>query len=81
MGGSSVFRVKEKDPNVGVIMETLTEYGQTTIMAQEFLPEITRGDKRIIMINAGIRLLALMTRITYLTRRQHNFESISKQFS
>ncbi len=50
MGGSSVFRVKEKDPNVGVIMETLTEHGQTTIMAQEFLPEITRGDKRIIMI-------------------------------
>ena len=50
MGGTSVFRVKEKDPNVSVIMETLTQYGQTTIMAQEFLPEITNGDKRIIMI-------------------------------
>lgn len=51
MGGSSIFRVKEDDPNIGVIIETLTEYGQQTIMAQRYLPEIVEGDKRILMVN------------------------------
>ncbi|MBD2857385.1 glutathione synthase [Spongiibacter sp. KMU-158] len=51
MGGSSVFRVQAKDPNLGVIIETLTEHGQTTVMAQTFLPEIKNGDKRILMID------------------------------
>ena len=51
MGGSSIFRAKEKDPNVSVILETLTHFGQRTIMAQRFLPEIEQGDKRILMVN------------------------------
>lgn len=51
MGGSSIFRVKVDDPNVNVILETLTQFGQQTIMAQRFLPEIKDGDKRILMIN------------------------------
>jgi glutathione synthase len=51
MGGSSIFRVKNDDPNLGVIIETLTEHGQRTIMAQKYLPEIVDGDKRILMIN------------------------------
>ena len=51
MGGSSIFRVKPDDPNVNVILETLTEFGAQTIMAQKYLPEIKDGDKRILMIN------------------------------
>ena len=51
MGGSSIFRLKEGDPNVSVIIETLTNHGQQQIMAQRFIPEITRGDKRILIID------------------------------
>jgi len=51
MGGTGVFRIKPGDPNVSVIIETLTEYGGRQIMAQTFIPEITSGDKRILMIN------------------------------
>lgn len=51
MGGSSIFRVMPGDPNLNVILETLTGHGKHTIMAQRFIPEITEGDKRILMIN------------------------------
>ncbi|MDP4789225.1 MAG: glutathione synthase, partial [Haliea sp.] len=51
MGGTSIFRVKPGDPNLNVILETLTHFGKQTIMAQRFIPEITEGDKRILMIN------------------------------
>jgi glutathione synthase len=51
MGGASIFRVKHDDPNFSVIIETLTNHGKTSIMAQKFIPEITEGDKRILMIN------------------------------
>jgi len=51
MGGSSIFRLKKDDPNVSVIIETLTNHGQQQIMAQRFIPEITLGDKRILMID------------------------------
>ncbi|MFT6152711.1 MAG: glutathione synthase [Bermanella sp.] len=51
MGGSSIFRLKHDDPNVSVIIETLTKYGQETIMAQKYIPEIKQGDKRILMID------------------------------
>lgn len=51
MGGSSIFRLKKDDPNVSVIIETLTNHGQQQIMAQRFIPEITSGDKRILMID------------------------------
>jgi len=51
MGGSSIFRVKQADPNIGVIIETLTQLGTQTIMAQKFIPEIAQGDKRILMID------------------------------
>jgi glutathione synthase len=50
MGGSSIFRVKPGDPNLNVILETLTEFGGRTIMPQRFIPEIVEGDKRILMI-------------------------------
>lgn len=51
MGGTSIFRVKQDDPNLGVIIETLTHYGQQYAMAQAFIPEITQGDKRILVVD------------------------------
>ena len=51
MGGASIFRVREDDPNISVILETLTELGQRTAMAQKFIPEISKGDKRILMVD------------------------------
>jgi len=51
MGGSSIFRVKENDPNIGVIIETLTNMQQQTTMAQKFIPDITNGDKRVLMVD------------------------------
>jgi len=50
MGGSSVFRVQRDDPNLNVIIETLTSDGRRTIMAQRYIPEISAGDKRILVI-------------------------------
>lgn len=51
MGGASIFRVRAGDPNLSVIMETLTAQGTTMIMAQRYLPEIVDGDKRILVID------------------------------
>ena len=51
MGGASIFRCRHDDPNVGVILETLTNHGHQTIMAQRYIPEITLGDKRILVID------------------------------
>jgi len=51
MGGASIFRVRLGDPNTNVILETLTQYGTQFTMAQRFVPEISAGDKRILMID------------------------------
>ena len=51
MGGASVFRIQNGDPNLNVILETITADGTTSAMAQRYIPEITAGDKRILMIN------------------------------
>ncbi|WP_432697259.1 glutathione synthase [Marinobacterium sp. YM272] len=51
MGGASIFHIREDGVNLGVIIETLTQHGSQTIMAQKYLPEIKDGDKRILMIN------------------------------
>ncbi len=50
MGGASIFRIKQGDPNIAVIFETMTQYGKIPIIAQRFIPEISQGDKRILMI-------------------------------
>ena len=50
MGGSSIFRVLKADPNRNVIVETLTGFGVRSIMAQRYLPAISQGDKRILLI-------------------------------
>ena len=51
MGGESVFRLRHDDPNVNVAIETLTAHETRYAMAQRFLPEIARGDKRILLID------------------------------
>ncbi|OOF34243.1 glutathione synthase [Salinivibrio costicola] len=51
MGGASIFRVKQGDSNIGVIIETLTEHGQRFCMAQTFVPDISNGDKRILIVD------------------------------
>lgn len=51
MGGASIFRVKTDDPNISVIIENLTHHGASYIMAQRFIPEISAGDKRILLID------------------------------
>lgn len=51
MGGTSIFRLTNADPNLNVILETITQFGKQTIMAQRYLPAIKQGDKRIIVID------------------------------
>jgi len=51
MGGQSIFRVTPDDANLSVILETMVDFGQHTVMAQKFIPEIKAGDKRILMVN------------------------------
>ncbi len=51
MGGASIFRHREGDPNLSVILEVLTEHGSRQIMAQRYIPAINEGDKRILMID------------------------------
>ena len=51
MGGASIFRVMQDDPNLNVVIETLTEGESSQIMAQVYLPEIADGDKRILLID------------------------------
>ena len=51
MGGQSIFRLRRGDPNTNVIIETLTHYGTRFAMAQRTIPEISAGDKRILLID------------------------------
>ncbi len=51
MGGSSVFRLSQQDVNLSVIIETMTQHGTRSVMAQRYLPEIVQGDKRILLID------------------------------
>lgn len=51
MGGASIFRVKQGDPNVSVIIEALTNHGEYYAMGQTFVPDISNGDKRILIVD------------------------------
>lgn len=62
MGGASIFRVKSDDPNLSVVIETLTDNGRHQIMAQKFVPEISNGDKRILVIN-GVAIDYALARV------------------
>jgi len=54
MGGSGIFRLTLADPNRNAILETLTRYGGRAIMAQRYLPAISEGDKRILLIDGEV---------------------------
>ncbi|MAJ68657.1 MAG: glutathione synthase [Alteromonadaceae bacterium TMED7] len=54
MGGASIFRIKEDGTNLGVIIETLTNNGQTQMMVQAYLPAIKEGDKRVLIVNGKV---------------------------
>ncbi|MBI5450477.1 MAG: glutathione synthase [Gammaproteobacteria bacterium] len=51
MGGASVFRLRAGDANLNVVIEVMTDHGQTPVMVQRYLPEIRDGDKRILLID------------------------------
>jgi len=51
MGGSGIFRVRPDDPNINVILESITQMSERTVMAQRYIPEIRHGDKRVLVID------------------------------
>ena len=51
MGGTSIFRLRDGEPNTGVVIETITNHGANYTMVQRFIPEISAGDKRILMVD------------------------------
>lgn len=51
MGGASIFRVQQGDKNTNVILETLSNNGTNSMMAQKFIPNISAGDKRILVVD------------------------------
>jgi glutathione synthase len=51
MGGRSIFRIKKGDPNSNAIFEAVSNHGQSQVMLQKYIPEITQGDKRILLID------------------------------
>ena len=54
MGGENVFRVRVDDPNRNVIVETISQGGRRSVMAQRYIPEISQGDKRVILIDGEV---------------------------
>ncbi len=51
MGGASIYRVNPDDPNLSVILETVSQEESRMVMAQQFIPEISQGDKRVLLID------------------------------
>ena len=51
MGGRSIFRIKMGDPNTNAIIEQVSQYGTSQVMVQKYIPEISLGDKRILLID------------------------------
>ncbi|MEC4718776.1 glutathione synthase [Noviherbaspirillum sp. CPCC 100848] len=54
MGGAGIFRVKEDGMNLGSVIETLTVNGAHSIMAQRYIPDIAKGDKRVLLIGGQV---------------------------
>ncbi len=54
MGGTSIFRVRVDDPNRNAIIEVQTINGAETIMAQRYIPDIVKGDKRVLVIDGKV---------------------------
>ncbi len=59
MGGASIFRIKKDGNNLGVVIETLTQLHTRYMMVQEYLPEISDGDKRILIVDGEVIPYAL----------------------
>ncbi|MDO6462251.1 glutathione synthase [Granulosicoccaceae sp. 1_MG-2023] len=51
MGGASIFRLRKDDPNISVVLETMTQFDTVQIMSQTYIPEISEGDKRVLVID------------------------------
>ena len=51
MGGENIFRVRVDDPNRNVIVETMAQGGRRSVMAQRYIPEIVKGDNRVLLID------------------------------
>jgi glutathione synthase len=51
MGGDSIFQLRPEDPNLNVILESMTRGDRDLVMVQRYIPEITAGDKRILVVN------------------------------
>jgi glutathione synthase len=62
MGGKSIFVITDGDNNANVIFETLTDNGARFAMAQDFIPEISDGDKRILLVD-GVAIPYALARI------------------
>jgi len=62
MGGTSIYRVSPQDFNLSVILESVSENETRTVMAQQFIPEITAGDKRVLLVD-GIAVPYALARI------------------
>lgn len=54
MGGMGIFRLRPHDANIGSVLEMMTNQGTRTIMAQRYIPEITQGDKRVLVIGGEV---------------------------
>lgn len=54
MGGTGIFRVRHDDPNRNAIIETLAGFGTRSIMAQRYMPQISEGDKRVLLIGGQV---------------------------
>jgi glutathione synthase len=54
MGGASIFRASRGDPNLSVIIETMNRFGERSVMAQRYLPQIVDGDKRVLLIGGRV---------------------------
>lgn len=59
MGGARIFKVSPSDANLSVILEVMTEHGQNPIMAQRYLPAISAGDKRVLLVAGQVMPYAL----------------------
>ena len=54
MGGENIFRVRSDDPNRNVIVETMAQGGRRSVMAQRYIPEIVKGDNRVLLIDGQV---------------------------
>jgi len=54
MGGAGIFVLRHDDPNRNVIVETISDFGTRSVMAQRYIPEIAQGDKRVLLIDGKI---------------------------